>query len=120
MELRLADMAANPYLLPATVIAAGVMGLRGALSNLKSLPPSCECAWINAIGQSPLPPDPHDLNMYMPHRPEVAKVLSSAAKLPPNLYVALQVPAMTATFEHFSSSQLTSLHVASHICMAGT
>ncbi|KAL1523379.1 hypothetical protein AB1Y20_018322 [Prymnesium parvum] len=69
MELRLADMAANAYLLPAAIGAAGLTGLKG---------------------EAPLPPPPHDVNLYVPHRPEVAAVLASATKLPPNLYAALQ------------------------------
>jgi len=68
MELRLADMAANQYLLPAVMGAAGLDGLQGNV---------------------PIAPPPVNLNMYHAHDPAVAAALATAGKLPPNLREAL-------------------------------
>ena len=66
MELRLADMAANPYLLPAVAIAAGLA------NEGKACPP------------------PHDLNMFDRNDPAVAAAAASApSTLPENLLEAL-------------------------------
>ena len=67
-ELRLADGAANPYLLPAAIAVAGMQGLSGAV------PPA---------------PPPSDLNMYDPSNPEVLKAIASAPQLPRSLEAAL-------------------------------
>ena len=66
-ELRLADMAANPYLMQAAIIAAGLDGL--------------------SKGAQPMAPA--DLNMYDAHSPAVAAATEAARKLPANLAEAL-------------------------------
>lgn len=67
MELRLADMSANPYLMAAAIGAAGLDGV--------------------AKGAPPMPPA--DLNMYDTASPEVAAAAAAAKKIPPTLYHAL-------------------------------
>lgn len=67
MELRLADMAANPYLMAAAIGAAGLDGLT----------------------KKSLPPPPTDRNMYDPSDPIVAAAIGAAAPLPSNLLGAL-------------------------------
>ena len=67
MELRVADMAANPYLLAAAVGAAGLDGLEK--------------------GSLPLPPC--DRNMYDASDPVVAEAVAAAPPLPADLPAAL-------------------------------
>jgi len=67
MELRLADMAANPYLMAAAVGAAGLDGLQRAA----------------------VPPPPADLNMYDRADPAVARAVAGAKSLPKDLAGAL-------------------------------
>jgi len=67
LELRLADMAANPYLFPAAIAAAGMHGIAAALR----------------------PPEPADCNMYDASCPAAAEVRRTAPKLPRTLRHAL-------------------------------
>ena len=67
MELRLADMSANPYLMAAAIGAAGLDGVRAGV---------------------PAPP-PADLNMYNAHDPAVAAAKASSKALPTMLPEAL-------------------------------
>ena len=67
MELRLADMSANPYLMAAAIGAAGLDGLRA-----RSVPPL-----------------PTDRNMYDPSDPVAAAAIKAAPPLPSNLKAAL-------------------------------
>mmetsp|Transcript_4528 Transcript_4528/g.11985 ORF Transcript_4528/g.11985 Transcript_4528/m.11985 type:complete len:468 (+) Transcript_4528:55-1458(+) len=67
MELRLADMSANPYLMAAGIGAAGLDGVLKAGSA----------------------PPPTDRNMYDPHDPIVAAAIKAASPLPKNLLEAL-------------------------------
>jgi len=67
-ELRLADGAANPYLLPAAIATAGMEGL---------------------AGRAPVAPPPCDMNMYDATNPEVVKAASNAPQLPRSLEAAL-------------------------------
>ena len=71
MEVRSADMAANPYLLPAALIAAGLDGLRG------NVPPA---------------PAPTDINMFKAATdPAAAAARAAAPQLPQNLSAALDL-----------------------------
>ena len=67
MELRLADMSANPYLMAAAIGAAGLDG----------------------IAKKAVPPAPADLNMYNVHDPAVAAAAAIGKPLPSNLSEAL-------------------------------
>jgi len=67
LELRLADMAANPYLMAAAIGAAGLDGIAKAAAA----------------------PPPYDLNMYDRSDPAVLEALKGAPRLPPSLYEAL-------------------------------
>jgi glutamine synthetase len=66
-ELRLADMAANPYLMAAAIGAAGLHGLKAKAT----------------------PPPPADLNMYNAHDPAVAAAAAMGKPLPATLAAAL-------------------------------
>ena len=67
MELRVADMAANPYLLAAAIGAAGLDGLE----------------------KGSLPQPPCDRNMYDVSDPLVAEAVAAAPPLPADLPAAL-------------------------------
>lgn len=89
MELRLADMSANPYLMAAAIGAAGLDGLQTGAT----------------------PPLPADLNMYDAHDPKVAAVIAASKKLPVSLEHALDElaasPALAARLgEPFVASYL--------------
>ena len=68
MELRLADMSANPYLMAAAIGAAGLDGLRARS----------------------VPPPPTDRNMYDASDPVVAAAIKASPPLPSNLAGALE------------------------------
>lgn len=67
LELRLADMAAHPYLFPAAVAAAGMHGLENSLE----------------------PPNPAECNMYDSNDQAAAKVRQDSPKLPRTLRQAV-------------------------------
>ena len=67
MELRVADMAANPYLMAAAIGAAGLDGLKSKAT----------------------PPPPCDRNMYDMSDPIVAEAVKAAPPLPADLPTAL-------------------------------
>ncbi|KAJ8608761.1 hypothetical protein CTAYLR_007800 [Chrysophaeum taylorii] len=82
LELRLADMAANPYLWPAALLAAGLNGLD--------------------LGSDP--GDPADCNMYDATCPRAAAVRSRVPKLPSSLRPALANFSATPAFRDYLGS----------------
>merc|ERR1719265_801358 len=69
-EVRLADIAVNPYLPPAAIITGGLEGIRG------NAPPA---------------PPPTDINMFKGSDPRVAEARANAPKLPQNLLMAIEL-----------------------------
>jgi glutamine synthetase type III len=88
-ELRLADGAANPYLLPAAIGGAGLAGL---------------------VGACPPAPPPCDMDMFDNSNPAVAEAKAKAPKLPKSLEAALEALEVRVGILGSSTRPRRSLH----------